>query len=65
VLDAARFADRLNGANEVLVGAHAPGDAVHDNAYAVCCHFCFSIRKELWGDGIRKTEVLRSHSLFI
>ena len=34
-LDAALLADGDDGAHQVLVGAHAPGDAVHDDAERV------------------------------
>ena len=37
--DAALFDDRVDGTDQVLVGAHASGDAVHDDADAVCFHF--------------------------
>ena len=37
-LDAALFDDRVDGAEQVLVGAHASGDAVHDDADCVCFH---------------------------
>jgi hypothetical protein len=42
--EAALFANRLNRANEVLVGAHASSDAVHDDAYAVLCHGGFLLK---------------------
>ena len=32
--------DGENGAHEVLIGAHASGDAVHDNANVACIHKC-------------------------
>ena len=36
--DAALLADRQDRADEVLVEAHAPGDAVHDDAERLGCH---------------------------
>ena len=35
---AALLADGDDGAHQVLVGAHAPGDAVHDDAEPTCAH---------------------------
>ena len=37
-LHAALRANRTNGANQMLIHAHAPGDAVHDDAKFLCCH---------------------------
>jgi len=34
----ALFDDRSDGTDEVLIGAHASGDAVHDDANALFCH---------------------------
>ena len=36
--DAALFDDGVDGTQQVLVGAHASGDAVHDDADAMCFH---------------------------
>ena len=38
IFDAALVDDGLDRADQVLVGAHASGDAVHDNTDFMCGH---------------------------
>ena len=38
--NAALGPDRQEGPDEVLVGSHPPGDAVHDDAYLLFAHTC-------------------------
>ena len=49
--DAALRADRVDRAHQVLVGAHAPGDAVHDyaetNGFHVVTPDCSGCRRRL------------------